>query len=619
MALRHKSATSLCYGAGLAAVFFGERLIEPGRTANLATLLGLAALLLAIVLGVRQGRKQRAERILPFLYGLGFVAVALHLSRGTLPVLLGQPALATGHPKLDGALSVLWPALMLASALPVLLVELALAGMASAPLVDGRRVRAAMFSGLGISFALVFCFALCYVASERDRKVDLSFFRTARMSPATQKLVAALDKPVEVTLFYPPGNEVVEELTSYFKDLSRASAQVTVAQIDQAVEPARAKALGVSANGTVTIARGTMHEQIQIPTKLESARPKLRTLDQDVHKRILSIARGKRTVYRVQGHEEKGFTAPRDGNPDASLSRLRELLLAQNLETRDLGLAQGLGNDVPGDAALVLLIGPQNPMLAEESAALLRYFQRGGRLLIAADPENTTATSPLLAGLGLELSGDVLANDRIYWARTRQKADRTGIAPTNYATHAALATLNAFGAQMPLVMLGAGALSKATHSPTPAPSVDLVIHTDGATWNDKNHNLEFDPSEQRKAYAVGAAVTLRQTTAPQITAPKDAAPPNQEGRALVLGDSDALSDLIIVNRANTLLALDAVRWLLGESEVSGPINNEEDIPVRHTRKQDVFWFYSSVFLAPALVLLVGWVATRKRRKPEVKS
>jgi len=149
--------------------------------------------------------------------------------------------------------------------------------------------------------------------------------------------------------------------------------------------------------------------------------------------------------------------------------------------------------------------------------------------------------------------------------------------------------------------------------------VDLVIHTDGATWNDKNHNLEFDPSEQRKAYAVGAAVTLRQTTAPQITAPKDAAPPNQEGRALVLGDSDALSDLIIVNRANTLLALDAVRWLLGESEVSGPINNEEDIPVRHTRKQDVFWFYSSVFLAPALVLLVGWVATRKRRKPEVKS
>jgi hypothetical protein len=503
---------------------------------------------------------------------------------------------------------------MLAGTLPVVLVELALAGMARAPLIDGRRVRAAMLSGLGISFALVFCFALCYVASERDRKIDLSFFRTARMSPATQKLVAALDKPVEVTLFYPPGNEVVEELTSYFKDLTRASTQVTVAQIDQAVEPARAKALGVSANGTVAIARGTMHEQIQIPIKLESARPKLRTLDQDVHKRILSIARGKRTIYRVQGHEEKGFTTSRDGNAEASLSRLRELLLAQNLETRDLGLAQGLGNEVPADAALVLLIGPQNPMLAEESAALLRYFQRGGRLLIAADPENVTAVAPLLAGLGLELSSDVLANDRIYWARTHQKADRTGIAPASYATHAALTTLDAFGAQMPMVMLGAGALTKATRLPTPAPSVDLVIHTDGATWGDKNHNLEFDPgSEQRKAYAVGAAVTLRQASANKV-----ATPPSEEGRAFVLGDSDALSDLIIVNRANALLALDAMRWLLGESEVSGPINNEEDIPVRHTRKQDVFWFYSSVFFAPALILLVGWVATRRRRKPEVK-
>jgi hypothetical protein len=92
----------------------------------------------------------------------------------------------------------------------------------------------------------------------------------------------------------------------------------------------------------------------------------------------------------------------------------------------------------------------------------------------------------------------------------------------------------------------------------------------------------------------------------------------QDGRAFVLGDSDAFSDLLIRNRANALLAYDAVRWLLGEPEAAGPVNNEEDVPVRHTRKQDVFWFYSSVFLAPALVLLAGWAATRKRRKREVK-
>jgi hypothetical protein len=160
-------------------------------------------------------------------------------------------------------------------------------------------------------------------------------------------------------------------------------------------------------------------------------------------------------------------------------------------------------------------------------------------------------------------------------------------------------------------MLGAGALTKASVPPSPAPSVDFVIHTDTGTWDDKNGNLEFDQgNEQRKSYAVAAAVTLRK---PKAT-PGETPTPSEEGRAFVLGDSDALSDLLIINRANAIMTLDAVRWLLGESEVSGIANNEEDVPVRHTRKQDVVWFYSSVFLAPVLVLLAGWAVTRRRRK-----
>ena len=515
-------------------------------------------------------------------------------------------------PKLDGALSVLWPALLLASTLPTLLVEFALAGMARSPLVDARRVRAAMLSGLGIAFALVFCFAMAYIASERNIKADLSFFRTARASAATKQLVAALDQPIEITLFCPPGNDVAEELAGYFADLSRASSKVTVVRADHAVDPAKAKALGVMSNGAVVFARGSQHEQLQIPAKLESARPKLRVLDQDVHKRILSIARGKRTAYLVQGHEERTFAAPRDADATGALSLLRELLQSQNLEVRELGLAQGLGNEVPADAAVVMLVGPQRAMLAEESAALVRYFRKGGRLLVAVDPEAAPAASPVLAALALQISDATLANDRIYWARTHQKADRVGIVPTNYSSHAALSSQAPYGTQMPVVLLGAGALSKGPVTPDPAPSVDFIIRTEANTWEDKNKDLEFDKaSEERKGYPVSAAVTLRK--------PSGAPEPTQDGRAFVIGDADVFSDLLIRNRANALLAYDAIRWLLGEPDAAGPVSNEEDVPVRHTRKQDVFWFYSSVFLAPALVLLAGWAATRKRRKREVKS
>jgi hypothetical protein len=589
------------------AVYVGERVLGPGRASPTATLAGLAAMVMALVLGLRQGKGRPAGRVLPALYVAGLVALALHFSRSTLPALLGQRALDVGMPRLDGALSALWPAVLLASALPALLVEFALAGMARSPLVDARRVRAAMLSGLGMAFALVFCFAIAYVASEGNRKADLSFFRTARASATTKQLVAALDQPIEVTLFYPPGNDVAEELTRYFADLGRASSKLTVLRADQAVEPAKAKALGVTSNGAIAFARGSQHEQLQIATKLDVARGKLRVLDQDVHKRLLSMARGKRTVYLVQGHEERTFTAPHDADSAGTLGLLRELLQGQNLDVHELGMAQGLANDVPTDAGVVMLIGPQRAMLAEESASLVRYFRRGGRLLVAVDPESAAAAAPVLAGLSLQISEATLANDRIYWARTHQKADRIGIVPTNYSSHSALSSQAPYGTQMPVVLLGAGALTKTAVVPDPAPSVDFIIRTENNTWEDKNKDLEFDKdSEERKGYPVAAAVTLRK--------PAGASEPAQDGRAFVIGDSDVFSDQLIRNRANALLAFDAIRWLLGEPDAAGPISNEEDVPVRHTRKQDVVWFYGSVFLAPALVLLAGWSATRKRRK-----
>ncbi len=611
MAITHTKLPSVAYAAGLAAIYLGERVVEPGRTGAAFTLLGLGAIAVALVLALRQGQGRPAGRALPALYGVGLAALAMHFSRGALPSLLGRPTLAASFPRLDTALAALWPAVMFASLLPVLLVELSLAAMARSPLVDARRVRAALLSGLGIVFALVFGFAIVFVAAEIGWKADLSFFRTARASATTKQLVAALDAPVEATLFYPPGNEVAEELAGYFAELARGSGKFTVTRVDQAVDPARAKALGVSSNGVVVIARGEVREQLQIPLKLESARSKLRVLDQDVHKRILAVARGKRTIYLVQGHEERSFTVRQDANPDGSLSKLKELLTMQNLETRELGMAQGLGNEVPTDAALVMVVGPQRPMLAEETAALARYFQRGGRLLVAVDPEAATAGAPLLAALSLEISSTPLANDRMYWARTHQKADRAGIAAASYSSHPALATLAQFGTQLPVVLLRAGALSKTKVTPAPAPKVDFIVKTDAGTWDDKNGNLDFDADrEERKAYAVAAAVTL-----PKSGTDKTAT----EARAFVLGDSDTLSDLIIVNRANAVFVIDALRWLLGEPEVAGPPNSEEDVPVRHTRKQDAVWFYASVFAAPGAVLLAGWVVTRKRRKREVKA
>ena len=45
-----------------------------------------------------------------------------------------------------------------------------------------------VWSGVGLAGALVFAFAMTYVASERDKKVDLSYFRTAKPGESTRKI-----------------------------------------------------------------------------------------------------------------------------------------------------------------------------------------------------------------------------------------------------------------------------------------------------------------------------------------------------------------------------------------------------------------------------------------------
>jgi hypothetical protein len=156
--------------------------------------------------------------------------------------------------------------------------------------------------------------------------------------------------------------------------------------------------------------------------------------------------------------------------------------------------------------------------------------------------------------------------------------------------------------RLPLVMLGSGSLSRPEKPAANAPNVTFVVHAEGNTWNDRDGNFAFDaPNEARKAYELAAGVV------------KSAASPDDEGRALVLADSDLLADELIANRANSMLAYSMVRWLTGDERLTGTISNEEDVPVRHTRKQDVVWFYASVFAAPALILGLGFMATRRRR------
>ena len=606
MSLRPTPWVSALYATGLVAIFLGERVVGAGTGRLVSSGLGLA--LVGLALGWRGARVVRAsgdwrvlERWLLGLFLLGGLGLALYFLQSDVGAsMLGAP-LRKQAPRLAVVLAALFPALLAATLLPLGLVELAVAAMARGPVLELGRVRAALHSGLGMAFALIFAFSAMYVATRADVSWDLAYFRTARPGDATRKLAHQLNAPVEVTLFFPPANDVRQALEQYFRELARESGFLKVEVLDQAVEPARAKTLGVGENGTVVFSRGEQRERLKVPLELERARAQLQRLDEDVYRRLRVVSRRSRVLYLTAGHGERGpqpqvATAREKARP--GLSQLEDWLRVLNVEVRTLGVAEGLGAEVPRDAALVAVVGPERDFLPEELAALKRYLERGGRLWLALEPDGP-GLEPLLEPLGLKLLRVPLANDQRYLRTTHQRSDRANLGTASFSTHPSVGTLATLGSEAAVVFQGAAALESMQPLPRGV-THDVSVRALGETFQDANHDFNPDEGEPRKAWPL--VVAVERAGSPGIS----------PARVVAMGDSDVLTDGVLRTYGNPYLAMDTVLWLLGEEQLAGEVSNEEDVPVQHTRQQDVVWFYSAVFLGPATVLGAGFLVTRRR-------
>lgn len=607
--MRAKSyVASIVWVVGLVLVYVGERIVGVGTQRAVISGLGVALVLAALALRALRlragGDRRSVELALLGFAGGAAVSVLLYFVQSDAFAKLTGSALEQSAPKLAGALAALWPAVLVAALLPTFLIELSYAAMAKAPRVELGRIGEAAFSGLGLASAIVFAFALVYVATERDAKWDLSYFRTAKPGEASRNLVRSLEEPVQVSLFFPPANDVAEQVVDYFDDLRRESPKLEVARYDHALDVAKAKELGVSTNGVVVVSKGARREQLMIGQELEKARGQLRGLDQDIQKRLLMVARAKKTIYFTTGHGERSEDKLSPTDERATLRLLRAALKARNYDLRPLGLAEGLANEVPKDAAAVAVIGPTEPFLEGEVASLSAYLGRGGRLLLALDPETGRDFKALLQPLGLTFQPTTLANDVSHARKSFQVSDRAIIVTTSFSSHPSVTSSGRMG--FPMVFMGAGALDRLAQHPAEV-SIDFAVRAAASTWDDQNGNFNHDPpGESRKAWSVVAAVTRRA---------KDAKKPEEEGRAVVLADSDALGDeLITVARGNEIFAVDTLKWLLGDEALLGATSAETDVPIQRSRKQDLVWFYSSIFVAPLAVVLAGYLASRRRRR-----
>jgi len=607
-------------GAGfvvsLGLVFVGERLLGTIDGARMALsglgvvgALGTTALRFMMLSGQKDSERQRIERTLGLFSVVGLASVGLYFLANT-DMGRGIAGIADAAPdkraRFDGATTVAWIVLGAISIAPIIFGEAALAPMRRAPRVEVRRVYAAAAAGLTLALAAAYSALFTYASGELDVKVDYSYFRTAKASESTKNIIKSTSEPVEVRAFFPPLNDVGVEIDAYLADIAKTAPNFKYGFYDRLLYPQLAKDNKVTQDAVLVILKGPSRETLTLDKEMNKAAAKLKTLDADFQKALLKAMKDPRTAYLTVGHGEVNEGSSTAEGRSGKL--MRRILEGQNYSVKDLGMPQGLANDVPEDASIVIVFGPTQAFTQAEVDSLDRYAKRGGKLLIALDTEAKGDLGPLanIAGLAFDPMM-VVTTDQFFVPRTRNASDKANLITNRFSSHASISTLSRVSSRAVVLMPMSGSLEK---KQTEA-KVDFVLRSSSGTFGDKNGNYELDGDEKKATFNLAAAVS--QPLADGVNKDKVKGP--AETRMFVIADADCLSDLAIgFAETNQVFFVDAVRWLSGDESFSGEIATPEDVRIQHTKQKDVFWFYGTIIGAPALLLGAGILMTRRTRR-----
>jgi hypothetical protein len=601
---------SALLGGGLVLVLLGERVL--GESATLGTVPGLIAIAAAIALRavtfVRSTGDARAvEARLLAAYSATLTALGLYGLTTTSGIGLLESIFGVGgdaaRAHVVSVLTVAWMAIVLLALSAVLFIELTYQGMPIPAAVELRRVRQSLHAGLSLALATIFALSMGYVATERDVRKDVSYFKTASPSGATQAMIGKLDQPLRVMMLYRPGSDVLAALQPYF-DALKGTGKLDIEARDIALAPELAQKYKIRENGAVLLLQGEGEAQkgqvMQVGEELTGARRTLRRLDAAFQESFAKLVRPTRGLAITVGHGERNAKSS-EVDPGDATAVMTELLKRLNLKAENVGMSQGLGRAVPSLSTAVLIVGPTEKFLPEEAESLVAYLKKGGRIFMMIDPNVDVGLGPVLDAIGLIMLPGTLTSETHHMVGRHNDSDKSVVYSNTYSAHPSVTTLMRNQREVASVFYKGGALFKAEGDRELKPQVSYPVRTAGTSFRDLNDNYAMDPGEQKEILMPVAAVSLQGED-------------GNEGRAIVIADGDFITDKLAQNKGNYLLFVDAIAWLVGNEELPAEVSSEEDVPIEHSRDDDKLWFYATTFAVPVPVALLGVFVSRRRRK-----
>jgi ABC-type uncharacterized transport system involved in gliding motility auxiliary subunit len=462
-------------------------------------------------------------------------------------------------------------------------------------LVSGRQARYGGNSLLAILFFVAIAVLLYIIAFQNsDWRYDVTETREFTPLEETRQLLEQLDEPVRVLGFYSFQRGAQREMAREHLESLRAysQGQLQIEFFDPDENPVLAQQYGVSLDGTLVFVKGEGESAVTTTASTLT--------DRAIHTALLRVIFPvEKTAYFLTGQGQRDIE---DFTPDG-LARARTLLEDSGFTVQTLNLF--VSGQVPADAAVILLIDQFAAMSPDEITAIAAYLDQGGAAFIARDvpeggrinAEEDGLNEMLAENWGVSLRHDIIIEQVMAQAGTGFGLTFVG---ADYGTSPIISPdLPRFGTIFEVARsIAITPISGLAHTP--------LISTSAEAWGETDIQAlasqgiaEPGPDDAEGPLHIGVSVQHNETN----------------GRLVVFGDTDFISNETINRGGNSLLFTNAINWLAGDEaavEVTPRQTVERQLIVSQA---ELVWLQLvSICLGPLLMVVAGFAVWYSRRQ-----
>lgn len=464
---------------------------------------------------------------------------------------------------------------------------------------SGRNARYGGLAAASILVVLGILAAINYLAERHNKRWDLTAARQFTLSDQTKKIVQGLTEPVRMTVF--DRTEGFDRFRPRLDEYQYLSKQIQVEYVDPEKRPSMAERLKENALGTVV-----MEYQGRVQRVSSDA-------EQDLTNALVKIVQGgEHKLYFVQGHGERDIA----GGDGDGYGAIAGELKSDNFVAEALVLLQ---QDIPADAAAVVIAGPKSELLDPEITKLTAYLVKGGKVLVMLDPpQKAGAPEPatliaLLKEWGVEVGTNAVLDPM---SQLRGAGADVPVA-AQYPYHAITSTF-----QLLTAYPYSRSVKPVENVPAGRTATSFVLsgrnswaESDLATLTTKGEaQPQFDAGDVQGPVSLAVAVSAPVGGATPPPDPADAPASTPESRLVVVGDSDFASNSVLGTGGNRDMFLNIVNWLAQqENMIAVRPRDPEDRRITVTSGQDTMIFYFAIVILPGLLFLSGLQAWWRRR------